>query len=253
MLLENKVAIITGAAGGLGKSHALRFAKEGAKLVICDIHDCAPAAKEIKALGVEVLPLKVDITSETETAELAKKAVEHFGRIDILVNNAAVLGALQVPDFVKPFEELASKDWDKILEVNIKGTFLITKAVIPYMKKQNKGNIIFIASTTAFTGAAVFLHYSTSKAGVVNMSKTMAQALGAFNINVNCIAPGFVLTETMKAVGNKAAEQHILETQILKKAIQPEDISAAVAFMASDEASMITGQTLCVNAGEYLH
>ena len=253
MLLKDKVAIITGSARGLGKSHALRFAREGAKLVICDIHDCSSLAEEIKASGSECLALKVDITSEIETTELAKKTVERFGRIDILVNNAAILGALEIPDFMKPFEDLTANDWDRILEVNVKGTFLVTKAVIPCMKKQGKGNIIFIASTTAFTGAAVFLHYSASKAAVVNMSRTMAKALGAFNINVNCIAPGAVLTDTMKALGEGASEQHMLEKQILKKAIQPEDISAAVAFMASDEARMITGQTLCVNAGEYLH
>jgi NAD(P)-dependent dehydrogenase (short-subunit alcohol dehydrogenase family) len=185
--------------------------------------------------------------------ELAKKTVERFGRIDILVNNAAALGGLEIPDFMKPFEELAASDWNRILEVNLKGTFLVAKAVIPYMKKQGKGNIIFISSTTAFTGSPVFLHYSTSKAGVINMTRAMARTLGAFNINVNCIAPGAVMTETMKALVDGAAEQHLLEKQLLKKAIQPEDISGAVAFMASDEARMITGQTLCVNAGEYLH
>jgi len=253
MLLENKVAIITGSARGLGKSHALRFAKEGAKLTVCDIHDCGPIAQELEALGAEVLPLKIDITKENETAELAKKTVDRFGRIDILVNNAAALGGLEIPDFIKPFEQLAASDWDRILEVNLKGTFLVSKAVIPYMKKQGKGTIINISSTTAFTGSPVFLHYSTSKAGVINMTKTMARALGDFNINVNCIAPGAIMTETMRALVDSEAEKHLIERQLLKRAIKPEDISAAVAFLASDEASMITGQTLAVNAGEYLH
>jgi 3-oxoacyl-[acyl-carrier protein] reductase len=253
MLLKNKVAIITGSARGLGRSHALRFAKEGAKLTLCDIHDCSAVAEEVQALGGEVLPLKVDITSENETAELAKKTVDRFGRIDILVNNAAALGGLEIADFIKPFEQLVAKDWERILQVNLVGTFLVSKAVIPYMKKQNKGSIINISSTTAFTGSQVFLHYSTSKAGIINMTRTFARALGAFNINVNCVAPGAIMTETMRALVNGSAEQHLIDNQLLKKAIKPEDISAAVAFLASDEASMITGQTLGVNGGEYLH
>jgi 3-oxoacyl-[acyl-carrier protein] reductase len=253
VLLENKAAIITGSARGLGRAFALRFIKEGAKVTVCDIHDCEPVAREIKALGGSVLALKVDITSEKETAEMVKKAVDHFGRVDILVNNAAAVGGLEIPDFMKPFEQLSANDWNRILEVNIKGTFLVSKAVIPYMKKQGKGNIINISSTTAFTGSAVFLPYSTSKAGIINMTKTMARALGAFNINVNCIAPGPVMTETMKVLVKEDAEQHLLETQLIKRPIMPEDIAAAVAFMASDEAGMITGQTLAVNGGEYLH
>jgi 3-oxoacyl-[acyl-carrier protein] reductase len=253
VLLDKKVAIITGSARGLGRAMALRFVKEGAKLTICDIHDCDPVAREIKALGGEVLALKVDVTRETDTAEMAKATVDHFGRVDILVNNAAAVGGLEIPDFMKPFEMLSASDWDRILEVNIKGTFLSSKAVIPYMKKQGKGNIVNITSTTAFTGSPVFLHYSTSKAGVINMTKTMATALGAFNINVNAIAPGPVMTETMRVLVTPDIEKHLIETQLLKRAIKPEDIAAAVAFMASDEASIITGQTLAVNGGEYLH
>lgn len=253
MLLANKVAIITGSARGLGKVFALRFVKEGAKVTICDIHDCAPVAQEIKASGGEVLAMKVDVTSEKETADMVKRTVDQFGRVDILVNNAAAVGGLEIKDFMKPFEMLSASDWDRILEVNIKGTFLASKAVIPYMKKQGKGNIVNITSTTAFTGSPVFLHYSTSKAGVINMTKTMATALGAFNINVNAIAPGPVMTETMRVLVTGDAEKHLLERQLLKRAIKPEDIAAAVAFMASDEAGMITGQTLAVNGGEYLH
>jgi NAD(P)-dependent dehydrogenase (short-subunit alcohol dehydrogenase family) len=253
MRLEKKVAIITGSARGLGKAFALRFAREGAKLALADIHDCAPVAREIKALGGEALVLKVDITSEKDTADMASKTAERFGRIDILVNNAAVVGGLEVPDFMKPPDQLTAADWDKMLGVNVKGTYLCCKAVIPYMKKQGKGNIINISSSTGFNGAAAFLHYSTSKAGIINMTRGLATALGKFNINVNAVAPGPVMTETMRVLVPPEAEQRLLERQILKRPIQPEDIASAVLFLASDEASMITGQTLGVNAGEYLH
>jgi 3-oxoacyl-[acyl-carrier protein] reductase len=253
MRLENKVAIITGSARGLGRATALRFAKEGAKVTVCDIHDCAPVVKEIKALGGEALALKTDITSEKDTAEMAKKTVDRFGRIDILVNNAAVVGGLEMPDFMKPADQLTPADWDRMLGVNVKGTYLSCKAVIPYMKKQKKGNIINIASTTAFYGATAFLHYATSKGGIVTMTYGLATALGEFNINVNAVAPGAIMTETMRVLVTPEAEKHLLDNQILKKPIQPEDIASAVVFLASDEASMITGQTLAVNAGEYLH
>ena len=253
MRLENKVAIITGSARGLGRAFALRFAREGARVTVCDIHDCAPVAKEIKALGGEALALKIDITSEKDTVDMARKTAERFGRIDILVNNAAVVGGLEVPDFMKPAEQLTAADWDKMLGVNVKGTYLCCKAVIPYMKKQGKGNIINISSTTGFYGATAFLHYSTSKAGIINMTRGLATALGEFNINVNSVAPGPVMTETMRVLVPQEAEQHLLDRQLLKRPIQPEDIASAVLFLASDEASMITGQTLAVNAGEYLH
>ena len=253
MRLENKIAIITGSARGLGKAFALRFAREGASVTVCDVHDCGPVAREIEAIGGKVLALKADITSEKDTATMAKSTFEHFGRIDILVNNAAAVGGLEIPDFIKPVEQLVADDWNKLLEVNVKGTFLCCKAVIPYMKKQGKGCIVNIASTTAFTGSPAFLHYSTSKGGVVTMTRGLASALGEFNINVNAVAPGAVMTETMRVLVSEDMEKHLIANQILKRSIKPEDIAAAVVFLASDEASIITGQTLGVNAGEYLH
>ncbi len=253
MRLENKVAIITGSARGLGKAYALRFAREGADLTVCDVHDCAPVAGEIEALGREALPLKIDISSEKDTVSMAEKTVERFGRIDILVNNAAVVGGLDIPDFMKPADELTPADWDRMLGVNVKGTYLCCKAVIRYMKEQKNGSIINIASTAGFYGSKDFLHYSTSKGGIITMTRGLAAALGDYNITVNTIAPGVVMTATMQALLPEGAEKHLLESQIIKKPLQPEDIAAGVVFLASDEARMITGQVLSINAGEYLH
>jgi 3-oxoacyl-[acyl-carrier protein] reductase len=252
MRLENKVAIITGSARGMGRVFARRFAQEGAKLTVCDVHDCAPVAREIEDGGGEALALKVDVTSEKDTAEMAQKTAERFGRIDILVNNAAIIGGIEVKDFVKPVEELVAADWDRILAVNVKGVFLCCKAVMPYMKKQGGGKIVNIASTTAFTGLPEFLHYSTSKGGVVTMTRGLATALGDFNINVNAVAPGLIMTEAMQAAIPREEAREVVAGQLIKKPIQPEDIAGAVLFLASDEADMITGEIVAINAGEYL-
>lgn len=254
MRLENKVAIITGSARGMGRVFALRFAQEGAKLTVCDVLDCKPVAEEIKNAGGEALALKIDVSSEKDTAEMVKKTAERFGRIDILVNNAAVIGSIETKDFRKPVEEIKAEDWDKILAVNIKGVFLASKAVIPYMKKQGGGKIINIASTVAFSAVPDFLHYSSSKGSVVTMTRGLAQALGEFNINVNAVAPGLVMTEAMQATYSAEFYQGLVATkQLIHKKVEPEDVANAVLFMASSEADKITGQTLAVNAGEYLH
>jgi 3-oxoacyl-[acyl-carrier protein] reductase len=236
----------------MGRVFARRFAQEGAKLTVCDVHDCAPVAEEIKAGGGEALALRVDVTSEEDTAEMARKTAERFGRIDILVNNAAIIGGIEVKDFVKPMEELVAADWDRMLAVNVKGVFLCSKAVIPYMKKQGGGKIVNIASTTAFTGLPDFLHYSTSKGGVVTMTRGLATALGDFNINVNAVAPGLIMTEAMQAAVPPEQAREVVAGQLIKKAIRPEDIAAAVLFLASSEADMITGEIVAINAGEYL-
>ena len=254
MRLKNKVAIITGSARGMGRVFALRFAKEGAKLTICDILDCQPVAEEIRAAGGEVLALKTDVTNEKETAEMAQKTAERFGRIDILVNNAAIIGSIENKDFRKPVDEITAQDWDKILAVNVKGVFLASKAVIPYMKKQGGGKIVNMASTVAFSGLPHFLHYTSSKGSVVTMTRGLAWALGEFNINVNAVAPGLIMTEAMKTTYTPEFYQELVATkQLIRKNVEPEDVANAVLFMASDEADKITGQTLAVNAGEYLH
>jgi len=254
MRLENKVAIVTGSARGMGRVFALRLAREGAKVTICDVLDCAPVAKEIEALGGEVLALKTDVTSDKDTAAMAQKTVDRFGRIDILVNNAAVIGAIEVKDFAKPVDKIVSADWDRILAVNIKGVFLSSKAVIPYMKKQGGGKIVNMASTVAFTGLPHFIHYSTSKGGVVTMTRGLATELGDFNINVNAVAPGLIMTEAMQGAYPPGFYQELVATkQLIHKSIEPEDIANAVLFLASDEADKITGHILAVNAGEYLY
>ncbi len=253
MRLKDKVVIVTGSARGMGRVIALRCAAEGARLTVCDVLDVKPVAQEIEKAGRQALALKTDISSETATAEMAKKTYERFGRIDILVNNAAIIGGIEIPDFMKPVDQLTGSDWERILNVNVKGTFLACKAVLPYMKAQKKGTIVNISSTTAYTGSPAFLHYATSKGAVLTMTRGLAAALGEFNINVNAVAPGPVATEAMKALIHDDAAQSMASKQILKKPIQPEDIAAAVVFLASDEAAMITGQTLPVNGGEYMH
>lgn len=251
--LANKVAVVTGGSRGFGRVFSKRFAKEGAKLMICDIHDCAPVVREIQTAGGEASWMKTDITMENQVVELMKKTADLYGRIDILVNNAAITGSLDTPDFVKPIEQLTPADWDKMLGVNVKGTFLCCKAVIPYMKKQQGGTIVNIVSTTGFVGVPSFLHYSTSKGGLMTMTRGLARALGDYNINVNAVAPGAVMTESTRAMTSEETEKKLIQSQLLKRSLQPDDIASAVLFLASDEASMITGQVLAVNGGEYLH
>ncbi|MBN1190187.1 MAG: 3-oxoacyl-ACP reductase FabG [Dehalococcoidales bacterium] len=254
MRLKDKVAIITGSARGLGKEFALRFVKEGAKVVVCDILDCEPVAAEIRAMGGEVLALKTDVTSEKDTAEMVRKTVEKFGRVDILVNNAAIYGEIEKRHFVRPFDEIEVDDWDKMMAVNLKGMFLCCKAVSPVLKKQREGKIVNIASTVAFAGPPLFLHYTTSKGGVVSMTKGLARALGQYNINVNAVAPGMTWTEATQSTFEKVAgeTERISESQILKRRTTPQHISGAVVFLSSEDAEQITGQTLAVNAGEYI-
>jgi len=253
MQLKDKVAIITGGARGMGKEFALRFVREGAKVTVCDILDCETTASEIKALGGEVLALKTDVTSELDTEDMARKTAERFGRIDILVNNAAIFGNLSIKNFIKPFDQIPVDEWDKLMAVNVKGIFLCCKAVVPYMKKQGNGKIINIASTVAYSGSSHFLHYTTSKGGVVSMTRALARGLGEFNINVNAVAPGLAMTESaLSMVSNEGFKEGILATQIFKRETKPAHVAGSVVFLASEDADQITGQVLGVNAGEYL-
>ncbi len=253
MELKDKVAIITGSSRGLGKAMALRFAREGARLMLGDVHDCGPVVKEIEAAGGTAMAVKTDVSDVKAVAEMVKKTAEAYGRIDVLVNNAAVVGGLEKSAFGKPLEELVAGDWDKFLDVNVKGTFICCQAVLPYMEKQGGGKIVNIASGSAFQGAATLIPYSTSKGGVMTLTYCLAQAMGQYGINVNAVAPGVVMTETMKVITSPEMEKVYESKQIFKEPLKPEDIAAAVAFLASDDARMITGQILAVNAGQFMH
>lgn len=247
MRLKDRVAIVTGAARGLGRAYALRLAKEGAKVVVADVLDGTETVEAITAQGGEAIYVKTDVTSEESTQEMAKKAIEAFGRIDILVNNAALFADL----VKKPFWEIPVAEWDKVMAVNLKGPFLCAKAVYPQMKKQGKGKIINVASGTFYRGLPLFLHYVVSKGGNVAITRSMARELGDFGINVNCIAPGYTETEFLKEHPQDPEEvtKMIIAGRCIKRPETPDDLTGTVVFLSSDDSDFITGQTILVDGG----
>ena len=194
MRLKDKVAIVTGGARGLGKAYALRLSEEGAKVVIADVLDGTGVKKEIDKRGGKVLALHTDVSNEKSAEEMARKTIEQFGRIDILVNNAAIFAAI----VKKPFYEISAEEWNQVIGVNLKGAFLCCKAVYPQMKKQGKGKIINISSGTFFRGLPLFLHYVTSKGGIIGFTRALAREVGDDGICVNAVAPGYTLSEALK-------------------------------------------------------
>jgi NAD(P)-dependent dehydrogenase (short-subunit alcohol dehydrogenase family) len=249
MRLKDKVVVVTGGAQGLGQAYALQFAQEGAKVVVCDVLDCGPVAQEIESMGGEVLSLTTDVTSEASTAEMAKKTSERFGKIDVLVNNAAIYGGI----VMKPFHEVTTDEWDKLMAVNLKGMFLCCKAVFPFMKEQQKGKIVNIASAVAFSGVPNFIHYSASKGGVISFTRALARELGEYNINVNAVAPGLTMTQaSLDMIPDQRIDMNIARLSI-KRRQQPEDLLGAVILLSSEESDFISGQTLVVDGGSVMH
>ncbi|MFC1955245.1 SDR family NAD(P)-dependent oxidoreductase [Chloroflexota bacterium] len=245
MRLKDKVVIITGSSRALGKGYALRFAREGAKVAACDILDCAETVEEIKAKGGEALSIKADITSEEDMVNMAKKTVEHFGRIDILVNNAALYA-----DIVrKPFHEISVEEWDKVMAVNLKGMFLCCKAVFPYMKEQENGKIVNISSAVHHAGVPNFMHYVASKSGVIGLTRSMAREVGPFNINVNAIAPGLFLTDYNAPQITQERLDKDMASRSIKRYPKPEDLQGVMVFLSSEDSDFITGQTIVVDGG----
>ncbi len=247
MKLKDRVAIVTGAARGLGKAFALRLAQEGASVVAVDILDDTDTAREIEAAGGNALALKVDVSSEEETKRMAEQTLSRFGRIDILVNNAAMLYTLRY----SPFDELDPAEWDRVMAVNVKGPWLCIKAVIPNMKEQGKGKIINISSLSALTGGPFALHYVVSKGAVISLTRGLAIELGAYNICVNTVAPGFVMTEAAQQLRTEEQSfEHAEAVRCLKRLEHPDDVAGLIAFLASDDSDFITGQTILVDGGQ---
>jgi len=251
--LAGRVAIITGGGHGIGKAYALGMAREGAKVVIAEIDATAAeeVAADLKRSGFEAIAVKTDVADRASAEAMAKRAVEAFGRIDILVNNAAIFAT--VPMSRSPFDEIEIEEWDRMMAVNLRGMWLASRAVVGHMRKRGYGKIINISSGTALKGSASRIHYVTSKAGVLGFTRTLAMELGKDGIRVNCIAPGSTLSEENPDEKIVDLRARAAEVRALRRVQKPEDLVGAVVFFASADSDFITGQTLVVDGGACLH
>jgi NAD(P)-dependent dehydrogenase (short-subunit alcohol dehydrogenase family) len=242
--LKDKVCLLTGAARGLGEAIARRFLDAGAKLVLCDLNGEAAGklAGSLDPLGRRVLAQRVDVTAEGEVQATVDKAVEHFGRIDVLVNCAGIIKH-------GPIEQMSLEAFESVVRVNLTGTFLVCRAVVLVMKKQGRGKIVNMASIAGRTARpGVGVNYAASKAGIIGLTQTLARELGPAGIYVNALAPGPILTELTKQVGPEVFAKWNAGRAVNKDGL-PEDVAAAALFLASDQSDWITGATLDINGG----
>lgn len=248
-VLKDRVAIITGAGRGLGKAFALRFAEEGAKLLLPDIslERARDTVKEIKAKGGEAAAMLTDISEEKDTQKMAEEVVRLYGGVDILLNNAAMYYGVGR----REWDAWTVADWDRMFEVNVRGTYLCCKAIAPLMVKAGKGKIINIASDVfKVPGAVNLLAYACSKSAVYTLTQALARALGPSGINVNSIAPGLTATEaTLGQDGNKQSFDATIDLQCLKRREEPSDLPGTAVFLASADSDFITGHYIVVNGG----
>ena len=254
MRLKGRSAIVTGGARGLGRAFALRLAQEGARVMVMnivftdkDLEDMKKTVALIEELGGDARFFEGDVTSETDTKAMAEATTAAFGKIDILINNAAIYDGL----VRKPFDEISLDEWDRVMGVNVKGAFLATRAVFPSMKQQSYGKIVNLCSETAFTGSHGFVHYVSSKGGVLALTRALAVELGPYNICINAVAPGFTDTEASRSLAD--VKKYDTTKTPLKRLGTPDDITGAALFLSCPESDFITGQTLVVDGGRYMH
>ena len=251
--LKDRVTIITGAGHGIGRAYACRFAGEGAQVVIAEIDEPAgeAAAAEIRARGDSAWARPTDVASLESVSGLMKETLERYGRIDVLLNNAAIYVSQQL--WKGPAEELPLADWDRVLEVNLKGVYLCCRAVIPIMKAQRSGKIINVASGTFFNGSGDMPHYTVSKSGVVALTRVLAKQLGDWNINVNCLTPGSTMSEEDITEQVRQRRESSAGSRAFKRVELPEDVTGTGLFLASADSDFMTGQLLVVEGGGILH
>lgn len=246
MKLEDKVAWVTGAAQGIGRSVALLLAQNGADIVVSDVNleKAEETVRDIQALGRKALAFKVNVVNLEEVERMTQSVLEQFKQIDILVNNAGITRD-------RLLLRMTEEDWDAVINVNLKGTFNCTKAVVRHMSRQRSGKIVNIASVSGEMGNPGQANYSASKAGVIGFTKTIAREFAQRGINVNAVAPGYIQTPMTDAIPEKAKEE--LKRLIpMERLGRPEDVAEAVLFLVSDSSSYITGQVLNVNGGIYM-
>lgn len=252
MRLKNKVAIITGAAEGIGKAYSLGFIREGAKVVIADINLRAAIAleKAIIKRGGEALANRTDVSKLEDVQEMVQKTVERFGQVDILLNNAAMY--LRNRALKRTTWEMDPREWEKVISVNLTGIFLCCREVLPHMIKRKSGKIINIASSLAFLGTTRFTHYVASKGGVVSFTRALAREVGEYNINVNTLCPGYTLSGDPKALTEEERRIEV-SSRAFKRAEYPEDLVGTAIYLASADSDMMTGQALVVDGGNMMH
>lgn len=248
---EGKTALVTGGAAGIGLAVAKGFLDQGARVVIVDVRGAQEAARSIDPGGARALGLTTDVTVDAQVDNAVAQAVERFGSVDILVNNAGI--ATSIPP--RPFEEIGTAEWMRVYDVNVVGIFRFCRAVLGSMKAAGGGRIVNIGSAAAFKGVPLLLHYVSSKGAVVAMTRSLAKELGGHNILVNCVAPGFTISPSVRDNEGQMSQTRSMSLQgrAIARDQFPDDLVGAVLFLASGEASFMTGQTLVVDGGTYLH
>lgn len=243
-LLKDKVAIVTGAAAGIGAGVAQLFSEQGAHVFLSDIDDAGVKRKAsaLQSRGGSAFPNTADVSNRDEMARVVQDAISRFGRVDVLINNAGVYPR-------QPFLEMTEAQWDMIQEINLKSVFHCTKLVLPHMVKQRAGCIVNISSVTFFIGMKNLTHYLATKGGIIGVTRGLAREAGEYNVRVNCITPGAVETEGERALAIKEQADSIIELQSLKRRILPVDIARVCLFLCTDLSDAMTGQTLNVDGG----
>jgi NAD(P)-dependent dehydrogenase (short-subunit alcohol dehydrogenase family) len=241
--LAGKRVVVTGAAGGLGRAFALAFADAGAQVIAADLN-LAGAEETAAMIGPQGHAAMVDVVQTASCRALAKTATSRMGGVDVLVNNAALYGTLER----RPFAEIEEEVWDRVMAVNVKGVWQMSRALAPLMQAAGGGSIINIASATVLSGSPLWMHYVASKGAVIAMTRTMAKELGPHEIRVNVIAPGFTMTEASLALIDNARSYGV-DRAALKRALETDDITGGALFLASPLSAAMTGQTMVIDGG----
>jgi len=245
--MNGKVAVVTGAAQGIGRAYAECLAAEGAKVVVSDVVDTTEAVNAIKSAGGEAIGVKTDVTSNDDLIAMVNKAETAFGPIEVLVNNAAIFASIDL----KPFMQISEDEWDAVMRVNVRGPFQAVKAVLPSMRKVGRGKVINISSGTALRGAPMFLHYVSSKGAIIAQTRAICRELAQDNVHANTIIIG--LTESDGVKDNEkmlgAAKAPTLMMRAISREMLPEDVLGTLLFLASEDSDFITGQSINVDGG----
>jgi 3-oxoacyl-[acyl-carrier protein] reductase len=251
MKLAGRIAIVTGGGKGIGRSYAVGLAREGAAVVVADIDADAAGetARAISTHGSQALALTVDVSEERSVHAMCAQTVEAFGGIDVLVNNAALFSVLER----KPFHQISTQEWNRVLAVDLTGVFLCCREAYPYLKDRGRGSIINISSTSVFEARNRLAHYVASKMGVIGLTRSLAREMGEVGIRVNAIAPGMTASGTNERITPPEVHLQRATERSLKRVQVPDDLVGAVIFLASDDSAFMTGQLLVVDGGKVFH